>query len=102
MDDCTGNNRSRWLAGPVGRLTVGALLLVVVALAGSGCKLGEASGASEGGTAEAVIGDMVITVTDGGTLRAAESVDIISRVESNATVLWLVDEIGRASCRERV
>lgn len=78
-------------ASPAG-LTLIAVLLLMPACAAPGCSLGKASEATEGGTAAAAMGDLVVTVTDGGTLRAAESIDIISRVEGNATVLWVIEE----------
>ncbi len=81
------------ITGTIGSRSVVAMAALMVLLASAGgCWPGSASADTDGGTAEARVGELIVTVTDNGTLRAAESVDIINRVEGSASVLWLVDE----------
>lgn len=51
---------------------------------------GDASG--RGSTATVRRGDLVITVTEGGSLRAKESIDIINEVEGRSTIAEVVEE----------
>ena len=79
---------AKWLPG------LAVLLLFGVALAwglGAFGSTDDGSGTS-GGTTAVKRGDLVITVTEGGNLRAKESKEVISKVEGSATILELVPE----------
>ena len=53
---------------------------------------GTADTEGSGGTALVRRGDLVVSVTEGGNVRAKESVDIINEVEGSSTIAELVDE----------
>ena len=53
---------------------------------------GTSDAGGSGGTAIVRQGDLVVSVTEGGSVRAKESVDIINEVEGSSTIAELVDE----------
>jgi len=79
---------AKWLPG------LAVLLLFGLALAwglGAFGSTDDGRGTS-GGTTAVKRGDLVITVTEGGNLRAKESKEIINKVEGSSTILELVPE----------
>ncbi|MBN2581552.1 MAG: HlyD family efflux transporter periplasmic adaptor subunit [Planctomycetes bacterium] len=82
--------------GGKGRIV--AVLVVMVVVIGSLAWWLSAKGAENdqhsisGGTAVVHRGDLVITVTEGGNLRAKESTEIVNKVEGSSTIIELVPE----------
>lgn len=89
----TGQTKGRppWLRRPavLGGLAAVVVLGAMAALAGSAAR---STDHASGGTALVRRGDLAIVVTEDGSLRAKESVDIINEVEGSSTVAEVVDD----------
>ena len=87
------NNR-RHTARAASKVLVIGIVVAVGVGAGALALFGFAGGSdaldTAGGTAEARRGDLVITVSESGSLRAKESVSIINEVEGQSTIAEIV------------
>ncbi|HOI54785.1 MAG TPA: efflux RND transporter periplasmic adaptor subunit [Phycisphaerae bacterium] len=89
---------TRGSSGRRGKGKVVVLLLTVGAVIGSVAWWLNAKGAEDperavsGGTSVVRRGDLVVTVTEGGNLRARKSTDILNKVEGTSTIIELVPE----------
>jgi RND family efflux transporter MFP subunit len=76
----------------MGRIAVVVIVLLVVAAIYFGVRGGEDVGGQSGTTFTAAQGDLEITVLEGGSVEAAQSVEIKSEVQGQTKILSIVDE----------
>lgn len=98
LNPTTPTTRQRRSPGHVRGVSKTVVLVVLAVLGGGlvaavvGFSGGDGADSSDSGTAVVKRGSLVISVTEEGTLRAKESVNITNEVEGSSTVAELVDE----------